>query len=125
MGSLYIKLPRTPKMLKLATRMRINQSRDILILVLAITLNITWLLAVFLFGEGSTESHKYTEQKLIFQTGTLSTSGINERFAFSCVMIPLKLEMAVHFTLLTLLLTISLNFLMWLYRERRLRLQVV
>ena len=31
---------------------------------------------------GNTENHKNTEQKLIFQIGTLSPSEINERFSF-------------------------------------------
>ena len=34
------------------------------------------------FHQGNTESRKTLEQKLIFQLGTLSPHGINERFSF-------------------------------------------
>ena len=66
-------------MLRLTIKTLLNQSRDIST-SLTILKN-TWRFVAFLHL-GNTESRKNIEQKFIFQTGTLSPCGINERFLF-------------------------------------------
>ena len=64
---------------------RMHPSQLLVILISLTTSNNTWWSVAFPYSvhQGTMESRKNLEQKLIFQIGTLNPHGINKHFSFN------------------------------------------